>query len=67
MMTKPPEVPRQAWNFYFVVEGIEAAAARITDNGGKITMGPMPVPDGSFIVMGTDPEGAAFSLVSQTR
>jgi hypothetical protein len=67
MMTKPPQLPRPAWNFYFVVEGIDAAAARITDNGGAITMGPMPVPDGSFIVGGTDPEGVSFALVSTTR
>ena len=67
MMTKPPQMPKPAWNFYFVVDGVDAAAARIADNGGRVTNGPMEVPDGSWIVMGLDPHGASFALVSEKR
>jgi uncharacterized protein len=67
MMTRQPQVPRPIWNFYFVVDGIDAGAARIAEAGGTVTMGPMQVPDGSFIVMANDPEGVGFALVSTTR
>ncbi|QAY78484.1 VOC family protein [Sphingosinicella sp. BN140058] len=67
IMTRQPHVPKPVWNFYFVVDGIDAAAARITESGGTVTMGPMQVPDGSFIVMAADPEGVSFALVSTTR
>ncbi|PSJ40521.1 VOC family protein [Allosphingosinicella deserti] len=67
IMTRQPHIPRPVWNFYFVVDGIDAAAARIGEHGGTVTMGPMPVPDGSFIVMATDPEGVSFALVSTTK
>ena len=65
MMTKPPHVPQPLWSFYFVVDSVEAAAERVRAQGGAIVNGPMQVPDGSWIVMGVDPQGASFSLVSE--
>ena len=67
MMNKPAEMPVGAWGYYFVVEGIDAAAERINANGGKVLMGPHEVPDGSWIVQGLDPQGANFALVSAKR
>ena len=67
MMTRPPHVPQPVWTFYVVVDSVEAAAARIRDGGGQVVNGPMEVPDGSWIVMGTDPQGASFALVSERR
>ena len=67
MMTKPAQMPRAAWQFYFVVEGVDAGADRVREAGGTVTHGPMEVPDGSFIVMAADPEGAHFALVSKSR
>lgn len=67
MMTKMPQMERPAWTFYFVVEGIDAAAARVAQAGGNVINGPMEVPDGSWIVQGLDPQGATFALVSETR
>ncbi|MBV8685670.1 MAG: VOC family protein [Alphaproteobacteria bacterium] len=58
---------RPTWSFYFVVAGIDAAAERVKAAGGEVAMGPMEVPDGSFVIQGRDPEGAAFALVSATR
>lgn len=67
MMDRPPHIPMSYWGFYFVVEGIDAASKRITDNGGTIVMGPMEVPGGQWVVNGKDPQGAHFGLVSNTK
>jgi predicted enzyme related to lactoylglutathione lyase len=64
MMTKPPQMPVPAWQFYFNVPDIKAGAKRITDNGGTITMAPMEVPDGSWVVNAQDPQGAHFALLA---
>ncbi len=63
MMTKPSAMPSPAWAFYFNVEGIEAAVARVVGAGGQVLNGPMQVPGGSWIVQGRDPQGAFFALV----
>jgi predicted enzyme related to lactoylglutathione lyase len=67
MMDKPEPLPGSVWGYYFVVEGIDAAADRVRDQGGTVRMGPMEVPDGSWIIQCADPEGAVFSLVSKER
>jgi len=54
--------PRPAWLVYFRVDGIERAAARISQAGGQVINGPMEVPGGGWIVNGLDPEGAMFAL-----
>lgn len=60
-------MPQPAWLFYFVVDSVDTAAERIRSAGGQVINGPMPVPDGSWIVHGLDPQGAMFALVSETR
>lgn len=67
MMTKPPQAPHPLWLFYFVVDSVESAAARVAEQGGTVRMGPMQVPDGSWVVQAIDPQGAAFALVSTER
>ena len=67
MMDMPAQDPRPAWNFYFVVDGIDAAVARIEANGGKVLMGPHEVPGGSWIVQAGDPEGNPFALTAAKR
>ncbi len=54
--------PRPAWLTYFRVNGIDAAAVRIAQAGGKVVNGPMEVPGGGWIVAGVDPEGVMFAL-----
>lgn len=56
-----------AWNYYFRVPSIAAAAAAIRANGGTITFGPEEVPGGDHVVNATDPQGAAFGLVGPAR
>jgi predicted enzyme related to lactoylglutathione lyase len=67
MMTKPEAVPAPFWLYYFNVEAIDAAAARVTAGGGKILREPHEVPGGSWIVQGADPQGAIFALVAPHR
>ena len=67
MMTKSAEMPRPAWLYYFNVDAIDAAAKRVTDAGGKVVNGPMPVPGDRWIVQGLDPQGAMFALVAPKR
>lgn len=49
--------------YYFNVPSIDAVVLKLTGAGGIVTMGPHEVPGGMHIVMGTDPQGAAFALV----
>ncbi len=66
-MTKPPAVPVPCWQYYINVAGIDAAAGRVTQGGGKILNGPHQVPGGSWIAQCSDPQGAMFAMVSATR
>jgi predicted enzyme related to lactoylglutathione lyase len=67
MMKQQKMLPMPMWLYYFNVDGIDAAAARITKAGGKIAMGPHQVPGGQWIVSGFDPQGANFNLLSATK
>jgi predicted enzyme related to lactoylglutathione lyase len=67
IMKKPPEVPMPAWLYYFNVDAIDAASARVTEAGGKVLMGPAEVPGPMWIVQCMDPQGAAFALVGSKR
>lgn len=63
VMNRPKDAPPPMWNYYFRVGGIDAAAGRIGENGGTLTIGPMEVPGGDWVVNATDPQGAMFGLV----
>jgi predicted enzyme related to lactoylglutathione lyase len=67
MMTKMPDTPAAFWLYYFNVDAVDAAIARVTDGGGQIIMGPHQVPGGSWIVQCFDPQGAMFALVGSKR
>lgn len=67
MMTKRPATPNAHWTFFFAVDAIDAAAARVTANGGTILMGPMEVPGGEWIIEARDPHGANFGLAALKR
>lgn len=67
MMTKMPDMPFPCWGYYFNVEAIDAATARVKKAKGTILNGPMEVPGGSWIVNCLDPQGAQFSLVAPKR
>jgi len=67
MMKKPDNIPVSVWNFYFQVDGIDAAIARVEEAGGQVQNGPHQVPGGQWIVQGMDPQGAAFALLSNSK
>ena len=62
MMNGCPATSHGFWLYYFGVDDIEAAAARITRSGGTVMMAPRAVPGGGWIVQATDPRGAWFAL-----
>lgn len=61
MMTDP-QAPAPYWTFYFHVDDIDAAQARITAHGGSVLFGPQEVPGGAWIINAMDPQGAMFSI-----
>ncbi len=67
MFNKPAEVPVNFWLYYFVIDEVDAAVARVTANGGKVLFGPMEVPGGAFIVQCMDPQGAMFALTGPRK
>lgn len=64
IMKRPPNVPVPFWGFYFCVDAMEPAIARVKDAGGEIVNGPLEVPGGSLIAQCFDPQGAFFSITS---
>ena len=60
-MLPMPDVPAH-WAPYFGVEGLDAAAAKAGELGGRVVAGPVPVPQGRFVAL-LDPHGAAFALL----
>lgn len=64
LMRSPQPGDASRWIFYVDVPDLDAAITRVDAGGGRIDQGPHTVPGGSRIVVGTDPHGAVFALVS---
>lgn len=56
-----------AWLYYFNIEGLDAAIERATAGGGALVHGPHQVPGDQWVAVLTDPDGAAFALISAAR
>lgn len=67
MMNKVPAFPAPFWLYYFNVDDIDTATARVKEAGGTPLMGPHQVPGGSWILQANDPQGAMFALVGPRR
>jgi predicted enzyme related to lactoylglutathione lyase len=65
IVNKPRKVPKPCWLYYFNVSDIDAAVKGVKSGGGHVLTGPVEVPDGSWIVHCTDPQGALFALVGR--
>lgn len=63
MMTKAPDVPLPNWLYYFNVDAVEPAIARVKKGGGQVLSGPMEVPGPMWIAQCLDPQGAPFAMV----
>jgi predicted enzyme related to lactoylglutathione lyase len=59
--TMPGQQPH--WRYYIRVPSISAAKNTIEAKGGTVLTGPLQVPTGDYILIGTDPQGAEFALV----
>ncbi len=64
---RPPGAPGPCWLYYFVVDDIDAAAARLKAAGGKVLNGPMSAPGGAWIVQAQDPQGVFFALTGPRK
>ena len=54
--------------FYIQVDDINASAKKVESHGGKVIMGPMPVPDGEGnFAMFLDPSGNSIGLLQRRR
>ncbi len=67
MMRLMPHMTNPHWNHYFRVADIDAAKTAVLAHGGLVHAGPMPVPTGDWVLMGSDPQGAAFCLLGKKR
>ena len=66
MYTIPPGMGAPPmWLPYVHVDNADAAAERVTQNGGTIKNGPMEVPGGDRIAVCADPQGAVFAVHSK--
>lgn len=61
----PAELPAH-WMAYFAVADTDAATARVRELGGTVQAEPFDTPYGRIAVV-SDPDGAAFSLMSTTE
>lgn len=69
MMAKPPMMPADApsyWGIYFAVDDADAAAARITELGGQVIVGPTNIAPGRFAFC-ADSTGAMFNILKSDR
>jgi len=67
MFNSPAAKGARFWLYYFIVDDIDAAAKRLSDNGGKIMQGPHEVPGGRWIIQAADPQGAAFAMLGSRK
>jgi len=62
MITALGHEPHNYVMCYVETDDIEATARNITELGGQITIGPLPVPSGGLFAWWTDPEGNTMGL-----
>lgn len=58
----PPDLPPH-WMVYFAVDDTDAAAARVVELGGDVSVEPSDLPRGRFAAV-NDPQGAFFSIIT---
>jgi hypothetical protein len=63
MMTRMDPSRSPGWLFYFNVNEISSAIARVQQHGGKVVHGPSLVPGGQQIAHCLDTQGAIFGIV----
>ncbi|HEY7626053.1 MAG TPA: VOC family protein, partial [Ilumatobacteraceae bacterium] len=64
MDASAPAVMPNHWLVYFAVDDCDAAAERVGELGGEVTMQPTDVPPGRFALV-KDPQGAMFGIIAR--
>jgi len=64
MMTRMNPSQPPGWFFYFHIEEMAAAIARVHEYGGKLVHGPSVVPGGQQIAHCVDTQGGMFGIVT---
>lgn len=59
------EAPNSHWLFYVWVDDLDATQAKVVQAGGKVVIGPMQVPDSTWIIHALDPQGVLFAAVGK--
>ncbi|MGA9990761.1 MAG: VOC family protein [Thiobacillaceae bacterium] len=63
MMTREAQTPASFWLYYFNVDSVDAALARVRNGKGQVLNGPQQVPGDVWIAQCLDPQGAMFAIV----
>lgn len=66
-MMNNPSFPRPMWLYYFTVDDINPAKARVEKAGGEVVEQPHEVPTGVWVMRARDPQGAMFALVGPNK
>ena len=61
-LQKRADQPAPYWLFYFNVEDLDAAAARVRAGGGRVFLNDVELPGDLWFAHCLDPQGAAFAL-----
>jgi predicted enzyme related to lactoylglutathione lyase len=65
MMARQPPINRPTWLYYFNVDNITTATARVMQAGGQVVLsGPQQVPGGTWVAQCVDTQGALFALLA---
>jgi predicted enzyme related to lactoylglutathione lyase len=67
MFTDTQSSPHAYWLYYFVVDDIDAALARLQAHGGTALFEPREVPGGAWVITARDPQGGVFALVGMRK
>jgi uncharacterized protein len=67
ILDKPETLPIPFWLFFFAVDDVESALARVTAGGGDVLLGPVALAAGGRIAHCRDPQGALFALLDRRR
>jgi uncharacterized protein len=62
VFTKPATIPGPFWLYYFNIGDVDATARRVRAGGGQVLDGPLEAPEGRWIILCADPQGAIFAL-----
>jgi predicted enzyme related to lactoylglutathione lyase len=67
VMPAQPGASGPLWLFYFGVEDIDAAAAKVSASLGTIHQQPIQIPGGEYSLVAADPQGVPFGLVGPRK